>query len=152
MSNVICSGDRFMLRKPIGRLTEVGQIYETGNITERSIIVRDIKSKVALLSIGADSFFEYFSKVEEKNEWTDWLCVSAFEIKGFYKTNGKKVMVKIDNFKAIATCHKTDDFNLATGVNLAYARCLKKKLTKQNEEIKEMLNALEERIKILENK
>lgn len=59
--------------------------------------------------------------------WFAKVC-NIFDIdKVEYRTNGKKVMVryKIDDshyIKSEATCHKTDTFNLITGLKLAVAR------------------------------
>ena len=43
-----------------------------------------------------------------------------------YKTNGKKIMVRLNMgnkyLKSYATCHKTDSFNLNTGLRVALAR------------------------------
>lgn len=58
-----------------------------------------------------------------------------------YRTNGKKVEVKIlDHFngptyKGHATCNKCDDFNISTGFTIAAYRALKKMIDSKIEEI-----------------
>ena len=88
-------------------------------------------------------------KIEKKNTWTDWDIIPAiseitncdydpcsacpynyacdYEDLIEYKTNGKKIMVRLkieeDKYiKSYATCHKTDTFNLNTGLRVALAR------------------------------
>lgn len=91
-------------------------------------------------------------KIEKKNTWTDWdiapaiseithcceddtvLCsacpysyICDYEDAVEYKTNGKKIMARLKmnedkHIKSYATCHKTDTFNLNTGLRVALAR------------------------------
>lgn len=87
--------------------------------------------------------------VELKNNykgWTSWNPVINYngQTDCFYKTNGKKVIVKFlkDNIKAEACCNKIDEFNLAIGIQIAYLRCLNKALNKQKIECEEKIKEI----------
>ena len=80
-------------------------------------------SRGMLISAGPQTDF-----IQVLKEWWFAKVCNIFDIdKVEYRTNGKKVMVryKIDDshyIKSEATCHKTDTFNLITGLKLAVAR------------------------------
>lgn len=57
--------DKVILTKEFGKLKKVGETFEVGDMTESHIIIRDCKSKIALVAIGIDEFDEYF-KVDNK--------------------------------------------------------------------------------------
>lgn len=130
----ILKNDKFMLIEAIERLNKVGEIYEVGNVTNTSIVMRDAKTKVAIGAVDIDDFSKYFKKPEEVKTWTKWCAMTnpLGEIIAFYRTNGKKVQVRNNHLKTVrgeASCCKDDEFNLAFGIRLAYARCLDKELT-----------------------
>lgn len=125
----ILRNDKVVLIKEFGELKTVGEIYEVANLTDTAIVLRDVNTKVAVGAIGIDNFGEYFIKKEDVNGWTPWqrLVDSAINTIAFYRTNHKKVQVKVFNkYRAEATCNKGDDFNLHFGICLAYARCMDK--------------------------
>lgn len=132
----ILRGDKIILVKTYDKINQIGNVFEVADITTGGlVIVRDNKTKVAVGAIEADELFKYFTKKEEvKNQWTEWnRMLDPFgSTVGFYRTNFKKVQVKIPNkdtgyYKAEACCNlKEDDFNIGFGINLAYIRCLNK--------------------------
>ena len=78
--------------------------------------------------------------------WTSWSPVVGINGQNdcFYKTNGKKVVVRFlkGNIKAEACCNKIDEFNLSTGLQIAYFRCLNKALNKQKAKYEEKIKEI----------
>lgn len=141
----ILRGDKIVLIKAYDKINQIGATFEVADITTNGlVIIRDNKTKVAVGAIEADQLFKHFEKQEDiKNKWTEWnRMLDPFGATiGFYRTNFKKVQVKIPNkevkipkkelvyCKAEACCNlNEDDFNIGFGVNLAYLRCLNKAL------------------------
>lgn len=120
--------------------------------------VDDICGDMLILSIpevgrGFMSLSEYvafFEEVKEPRQWTKWKRVSVvkdprggYDHDVFFKTNYRTVIVKICRkssstdgsipayVKGRASCHGTDNFNLETGVQLAFARANKKFVEKR---------------------
>jgi hypothetical protein len=94
-------------------------------------------------------------KTEQKqSKWTDWTEIDDNRMFGMYKTNGKKIRVKLsDDFVGESCCSKYDVFNLDFGIRMAYLRCLVKVWNKKkvdideeiamiNADIKEMIDSL----------
>lgn len=129
-------GDTVILTKTMDKLNLVGQTFEVANITEKTIVLRDVKTKVAVGSVAIDDFEEYFVKQEIKGwkPWTTMVDASGNTV-GFYRTNGKKVQVRTYNCRAEASCNlKTNDkFDLFFGVQLAYLRCQNKFMTQMRQ-------------------
>lgn len=135
----ILKNDKFMLIEAIEKLNKVGEIYEVGNVTNTAVVMRDARTKVAVGAVDIDDFGKYFKKAEEVRTWTKWCAMNnpLGEIIAFYRTNGKKVQVRMSHLETIrgeASCLKGDEFNLAFGIRLAYARCVDKELTKAESE------------------
>lgn len=146
----IVVNDKVIAIKPLGRLNALGNTYEVANIQNNMIVLRDINTKVAMCSVEMAAFDKYFKKVDEFKEWTEWCPLASREgdgnIVGYYKTNNRKVMVKLHNgVKAIATCNckHGDTFNLAIGIQLAYMRCVSKTLKKGIDEYQNVIKHLE---------
>ena len=126
---ILTAGMQITLIKPYNnKLSMVGREYEIGNITNDHVVIRNKKDKVAVTAVDMDCFDEYFS-VEHSRAFTDWTKISMPLTNNcvVYKTNGKKVIVKIEgfegkSFKASASCHEQDDFNLYFGIKMAYFR------------------------------
>ena len=82
--------------------------------------------------------------------WTPWSPIVTYsgQTDCFFKTNGKKVIVRFlkDNIRAEACCNKVDEFNLATGVQIAYFRALNKSLNKQKIECEEKIKEINHNI------
>lgn len=142
----IMRGDKVVLVKEHDKMKMVGAIVEVGNVTETSVVLRNPKTKVAIAAVSIDEFFDYFKP--ELNNWTVWTELTMTdgihsEQIGWYRTNHKKVQVKLNNgIRAEATCNKTDQFNLYLGVNLAINRCNKKMLKKTIADTKSQLKKM----------
>ena len=119
----IIKNDKVILVKPNGNLQTVGETYEVANITEEFVVLRDAKTKVAAAAIDLVTFSEYFTKADEFKGWTTWQTLRDETGVLFYRTNGKKTQIKsIDGLRAEACCCKVDNFDLRTGVQIAYCR------------------------------
>lgn len=144
----ILKNDKFMLIEEMGKLNKVGEIYEVGNITDTSVIMRDAKTKVAIGAIDIDDFGKYFKKPEDVKHYTRWcgMTNALGEVIAYYRTNGKKVQVRMHNmerYRAEASCCcKYDEFNLTFGIRLAYLRCENKALAETEKTIESSLNSV----------
>lgn len=126
----VCITDKVRLIQPMGNLTTLGEIYEIGAITEEHFVIRDTKNRLAVASVSVNDFYKYFEK-DTKRTWTNWVCLlndEQTQAIGEYRTNGKKVQVKIGKFRAESSCYTTDIFNLGLGIGIAYCRCFEKVL------------------------
>ena len=140
----IFKNDRFVLIKEMEYFNKVGMIYEVANITETAVVLRDVKTKVAVGAVNIDDFDKYFVRPEYVKSWTKWwgMVDTAGNNIGFYRTNLKKVQVRnLDGIRAEASCNKHygDEFDLTFGIHLAYARCEDKKLKKLEAEYENAL-------------
>lgn len=142
----IMRGDKVVLIKEHAKMKMVGATVEVGNITETFIVLRNPKTKVAIAAVDIDEFYKYFKP--ELSSWTPWTelmivdGVNSQQI-GWYRTNHKKVQVKLNNgVRAEATCNKTDEFSLYTGVNIAVNRCNEKLVKQMIEDTQKQLKEL----------
>ena len=141
----ICKGDKIVLIKEFNNKLNIGETYEVGNITETSVIVRDLITKVALVAIDVDNFAEYFVKPEQARKWTPWQQMINRDGShiGFYRTNQKKVQVRsVEGYRAESSCHAIDEFNLRIGLNLANLRCTEKSLVNMEDKFVNSLDAV----------
>ncbi len=164
INEIICKymniyrGDKVVLYKELDRVKSVGKIYEVGDITGRNIIIRDIKTRVALCAVDAEVFEEYFCKPEEIRTWTKWMAmVNEYgELVGYYRTNLKRTQVKIvsdlGNVQAECCCCNDDEFNLFFGIQLSYRRALNKYLLKKENELNSKLKELYSSMRDNDNK
>lgn len=132
----IFKGDKIVLVKEFTDKLNIGETYEVGNLTDTSVIVRDVMTKVALVAIDIDNFAEYFVKPEQARKWTPWQSMVNRDGShiGFYRTNQKKVQVRsMEGYRAESSCHATDEFSLRIGLNLANLRCTEKSLVKMED-------------------
>lgn len=149
MSTII-RNDKVILVKEFGKLKMIGQTFEVANITDKAVVIRDERTKVAVAAVDIEEFDIYFKKVIDG--WSDWTVLVAQNgvTMGWYRTNGKKVQVKTNNGeRAEATCNKTDEFNLYIGVNMAFNRCHKKFLMDMKSRLESELLSVENDIKIV---
>ncbi len=58
MFNVL-KGDVVTLIRAMGDLKLVGETFEVANVTETAIVLRDIKTKIAVGAVNIDDFDEY---------------------------------------------------------------------------------------------
>lgn len=156
----IVRNDKVILIKEMDNLKLVGETFEVANITDTSVIIRDMKSKVAISAVGINDFDKYFKKPEEVNEWTPWSkLLSGNDIVAFYRAKGNKVQVRLaDGTHSEANCNKCDEFNLFFGIQLAYERCLSKvwkRIEKEHEyalkELRANISESHHRIKMMIN-
>ena len=148
----IFRGDKVVLVKEYDRMKQVGQTFEIGDITNQAVVIRTEDTRVAVGAISIDDFENYFVKKENiVVGWTKWyrLIDTMGNVIGFYRTNFKKVQVKVNHtdgcFVGEASCNSNvDEFNLQFGITLAYKRCHNKKL-------KSFINNCNDTIKALQN-
>ena len=134
MAITVFRGDKVVLTKSFGKMQNIGNMYEVADFTSTNIILRDCSTKVAACAVSVDDFSNYFDKVENViGKWTNWhpIIDGLGDAVGFYRTNFKKVEVRIFTsskfyITAKATCYKGDDFNMGLGIHLAYLRAVKK--------------------------
>ena len=140
--------DKFVLKKELGKLNQIGEVYEIANIVEDYYVLREEKTKIAVATINILELNEYFKPYTPKTNWTKWTPIIDVNGKmiGEYKTNRKKVLFKCGNYKAEASCNTMDEFNLSTGINIAYTRVLLKKYKEMNIESVQMINECKNRI------
>ena len=141
----ILKGDKIVLMKEWGQMKTVGEVYEVANVLETYVVLRDSKTKIAIGAINIESFYEYFKKPEEIKGWTKWqgFTDSSGNVIGFYRTNHKKVQVRLnDGVRSEACCCKGDEFDLAFGIRLAYKRCTEKALIAESRVHEEILKNL----------
>lgn len=136
-------GDQIRLVKPMGILTNVGEVYEVTSVTQDGVIsFRFGRNKAHFCCMSYNEFEKYF-KLENKHKvrWTEWTkCdfwydnLDGERVQAFveYRTNKKKVQLRCasledDKFiKTEATCSKDDTFVLDTGIDIAWKRLLVK--------------------------
>lgn len=140
--------DKVVLVKEFGKMHSVGETYEIASVLDNSFVIRDYHTKVALGVISFEEFNNYFSKEPDVKGWTSW---TKFTDKdggtAFYRTNFKKVEVRCNNVRALASCNLNEDyFNLSTGLMIAYGRCLNKLLLKEQEKYEKKLKEISEEI------
>lgn len=124
--------DKVVLLKEYDDLKQVGATYEVGNFTDKMVILREVKTKIAVGAIPLVDFYEYFEKKEDvRFKFTKWTALgdtTTDDTIAMYRTNHKKVQVMLpieyngSFIRAEASCNKGDDFDLWFGIRLAYAR------------------------------
>ncbi|HBF8685590.1 TPA: hypothetical protein KO123_002297 [Clostridioides difficile] len=75
-------------------------------------------------------YFEVAIETKKKEDiWSEWRTTTALGTNETckYRTNGKKVEVRMGDFKASATCHDSDEFDFNKGIKLCLARIEVKK-------------------------
>lgn len=142
----ICKGDKIVLMREFNDKLTVGETYEVGNYTDKAVIIRDVKSKVALAAFDIASMDEYFALTDvARQRWTPWLPVISADgaLFGYYRTNQKKVQYKSANkVRAESSCHPDDTFDLVRGINLAQLRASEKANMKMLNQANEVVNDL----------
>lgn len=139
MKKSIFRNDKVILLKEYNVLKQVGETFEVAGVTDTVIVIRELKTKIAVGAIAIEDFDEYFTKVESvgsKSTFTPWtkLVDPLGDTVAFYRTNQKRTQVKLPVrinhevviLKAEASCNKGDEFNLYFGIQLALCRALDK--------------------------
>lgn len=129
------------------KMKKVGEVFEVANIlNDDSFLLRDAKSKIAIGVVSFEDFEKHFVHEENFKGWTGWTPIVGYDghNDAFYKTNRKKVVVKFltNKVRAETCCNKTDDFNLAFGLQIAYMRCLNKAYEKRKAELEAEYRAI----------
>ncbi|WP_087554759.1 hypothetical protein [Clostridioides difficile] len=81
-----------------------------------------------------EKYFEVVTNIKKKEHiWSEWRTATVLGTNKtcMYRTNGKKVEVRMGKFKASATCHDSDEFEFNKGIKLCLARIEVKKAKKQ---------------------
>lgn len=143
--------DTVILTKELNdKFKKVGKAFEVANIFEDYILLRDATTRVAIGIVAYDDFVTHFEKEEKFEGWTPWVSFTGFDGQNdvVYKTNRRKTIVKFikGNIKAESCCHKDDEFNLYTGIQIAYLRARNKVLAKQKAELEESLKKINREI------
>lgn len=137
MKDTIIKNDKVVLVKAFEKLQEVGKEYEVANFTDDLLVLREIKTKVAICAIKYEDFDNYFVKKVDytsNGAFTEWTAISneTGATIGWYRTNGKKTQVKIPTvdknkfIRAESSCNYCDEYDFTTGVQIAYMKALKK--------------------------
>lgn len=149
--------DRCILIKELNdKFRKVGEVFEIANVLENSFLLRDSKTKLAIGVVSFDDFEKCFvHESNYDNKWTSWQQFSGFDGQTdcFYKTNRKDIEVKFltDKVRAKSFLHKSDEFNLSFGLNVAYLRCLNKALEKKKATYEEELSRINEELNKINN-
>lgn len=125
---VVCIGSRVILTHEIDKLSNIGAAYIVKDIIDGRFVILEMEdAENSKVVVSFDIFPEYFDT--HYHGWTEWAALNdtGGNVLAWYRTNGKRVQVKTnDGFKAEASCSKYDKFNLRKGLDIAYARCVKK--------------------------
>lgn len=124
--------DKVVLLREYDQLKQVGDTFEVANFTDKMVVLRNAKTKVAVCALPTADFFEYFEKQEDVGfkftPWSTLIDATTGGVLGTYRTNHKKVQVMLpieykgSYIRAEASCNKGDNFDLWFGIRLAYAR------------------------------
>lgn len=149
---MIAMGTKIELKAPMGVFTNVGEVCEVKNIMSDGTICFKFSRGLGYMSY--DEFEKYFKEYKEpvkdkKKPWTEWKFVdmqyvniegnkTSVPIKYRYNHNriDMRTNFKDKNLRTRVTCHKTDKFILAKGVQLGCARLKLKLFTRELEEMK----------------
>lgn len=135
------------------KLNTMGRVFEVGDITDKSVVIRDAKSKVAIAAIDINDFEKYFVR-EDKRVWTDWCNINDEygNIIARFRTNRKKVQVVTNTgSKGESSCNNGDMFNLNIGIRIAYLRARRKYYQKNNQSYTTAMIQNENQIKDIES-
>lgn len=152
--------DRVVLIKELNdKIKKFGEVFEIANVLEDSFVLRETKSRAAVGVISFADFEEHFVHAENFKGWTQWTLLTTDYDEGltlFYRVKDRhRVQVKsINGCIGESSCNIKfgDEFNLYTGLNLAFLRCIKKVyLTKINDYHKQ-INIYINELKNIEDK
>lgn len=128
-------GDKIKLKKGIGTLRHIGAICEVTDVSEDGIISFRYKNKYEGC-ISEDVCMKYFTTLHKWTEWeygvwTNYSIGNRQPFTFWYRYDGKTVQVKHKEYKAKASCHKNDKFDIDVGLSIAVKRLMIKILTNQ---------------------
>ena len=116
---MLVKGDKIKLIKAIPGFDKVGDIFEINEILEGGMIRLDCSYGTGLMSYS--EFEGYFEKIKTR-KWGEWFYWVRADGHYLYRTNGKKIELKIGDLKVSASCNDCDVFQLREGLNLCLAR------------------------------
>lgn len=142
---IINTGDKVRLKKDADKYKiaegfSFNMMGATFNKDFRSVVACEYRSDdgmTMVLEIPTSDFAKYFEKdVPEPTHprpWSSWFTVSDLRNPDntyMYRTDRKRVEVRMKGVLETASCHPDDKFNLTHGINLCLAR-IEDKLAKQ---------------------
>ncbi|HGM3507372.1 TPA: hypothetical protein ACKOR7_001948 [Clostridioides difficile] len=130
---MLIEGTKIKLMKEIQgfRMLEIGDIFVITSVGNNGAI--HFKTDYGMGFMNYSELKKYFEvAIETKKKehiWSEWRTATVFGTNKTYKyrTNGKKVEVRMGDFKASATCHDSDEFDFNKGIKLCLARIEVKK-------------------------
>ncbi|HBG2116768.1 hypothetical protein M1I50_09080 [Clostridioides difficile] len=130
---MLIEGTKIRLMKEIQgfEMLKIGDIFVITSVGNNGDI--HFKTDYGMGFMSYSEFKEHFeivnNKEKKKYNWDDWKIRASLSMGDTcrYRTNHKKVIVDKDGFKASATCHDIDEFNLDKGIKLCLARIEVKK-------------------------
>jgi hypothetical protein len=152
--------DRVVLTRELNdKFKKVGEVFEIANVFDDYFLLRDGKTRVAIGIVSFEDFDKHFVHEANFKGWTQWTPLTTNYEEGlvmFYRVKDRhKVQVKTsDGFVGESSCNTKfgDEFNLYTGLNLAFLRCVKKVFLNRIEKHQKQLNIYENEIKGIEDK
>ena len=123
---MIFQGDVIKLVKSIPGFDKVGDSYQVESIISGEMDMIQFRCSYGMGLISCDGFHDFFTKVRT-HPWSDWENVLIGNNVYQYRTNGKRVVLKLGGIKASASCHPLDYFNLEQGIKICAERIAAKK-------------------------
>ena len=133
---MIFAGDMVKLTKPICDFDRVGNIFlvETiaaDNTPSASKNIVKLSCSYGNGFISAEWLQEHFIKVTT-HPWSSWKHVLIGNCVYQYRTNGKRVTLRLGGLKASASCHPMDSFSLEEGIKICAERIAAKAALKED--------------------
>lgn len=125
---MIFAGDKLKLTMNVGGLV-AGTIFDVTGVSNEGVIY--ITHRLGTGCVSVDEIGKIFEKVEKiERTWTEWTWDHNQHGEYRYRHNGKNVQVELWNgVRAAAYCHPDDEFDLKSGVALAFMRASQKYAT-----------------------
>ncbi|EGT3659681.1 TPA: hypothetical protein KRH68_000775 [Clostridioides difficile] len=130
---MLIEGTKIRLMKEIQgfEMLKIGDIFVITSVGNNGAI--HFKTDYGMGFMNYSELKKYFEvAIETKKKehiWSEWRTTTALGTNETckYRTNGKKVEVRMGDFKASATCHDSDEFDFNKGIKLCLARIEVKK-------------------------
>ncbi|HBF7899040.1 hypothetical protein KLL36_11895 [Clostridioides difficile] len=134
---MLIKGTKIKLMKEIQgfEMLKIGDIFVITSVENNGAICFKTDYGMGFMSYSEfEKHFEVAIETKKKEYiWSEWRTATVFRTNKTckYRTNGKKVEVRMGDFKASATCHDSDEFDFNKGIKLCLARIEVKKAKKQ---------------------
>ncbi|HBF5723191.1 TPA: hypothetical protein P5O16_001349 [Clostridioides difficile] len=130
---MLIEGTKIRLMKEIQgfEMLKIGDIFVITSVGNNGAI--HFKTNYGMGFMNYSELKKYFEVVidikKKEHIWSEWKTATVLGTNKTckYRTNGKKVEVRIGDFKASATCHDSDEFEFNKGIKLCLARIEVKK-------------------------